>query len=204
MYDLQYIAMPKLYYNNQDGVVWVLNKLLIRIEGCYYSRRYADINYSIKQRSRWCWPSSDATAPNELSWPLWCSLSCIGGPLLCFSLWKEKSRSVLPVLNLVGVAGFIVGPLIVAPFLSPETTDFSNQTFRQGPGNATDNTPLPARSKVIYAFVIVALCSLFVGLSMLFFSIQDLRITCDRKSNNLIRCLFWSCPLSHSTTTSWN
>ena len=125
-----------------------------------------------------------------------------GSHLLLMKIWREKCGPALQMNELIGIGGYIVGPLIVKPFLNPDdvpsfntgnissnSTAFDNfwndstQTTSASPLGGSvviDDSPeyQRSRSKVAYAFVIVDLTSLAVGFIIVCFFVVDVIRNC--------------------------
>ena len=69
----------------------------------------------------------------------YCFPSCIvGPPMLCLSIWKDDAGPVMPLLNLVGVSGLLVGPLIVKPFLNHRSPLLYDRFISSSNSNCTE------------------------------------------------------------------
>ena len=125
-----------------------------------------------------------------------------GCPLLLLKIWREKCGPALQMNELIGITGYVVGPFIVKPFLNPDDVssfqtgnNSSNSTafdnFWNDSTHTTSASPLGgsvvvddspenqrSRRKVVYAFVIVALTSLIVGIVMISFFVVDVIRRC--------------------------
>ena len=120
------------------------------------------------------------------------------------AMWTNPS-SMIQLMNLVAVSGFLIGPLIVKPFLSEEmideiangTTFSTTETMQYLTSTASDNsssfydggeptsppTTTSNDSNVIYVFVIVALCSFVVGVANFVIFLVEIGCNCRRKKS---------------------
>ena len=119
-------------------------------------------------------------------------------------LWQSDAGAAMQLLNLFGVAGFLVGPLVVQPFLNvvPDSIDAAESnisttvqanvgesaTVFGGPTSTEISVDgaedLTRSSDVVYAFVIVAACSVFVGVLMFISFFVEASRSCCRKSKS--------------------
>lgn len=111
-------------------------------------------------------------------------LTVAGTHLICIQIWKEKAGPSLQLLNLISVLGFMLGPLMVSPFLAstpdlpcPPCSNHTNMTSIQ----SNPDDLIHQVTQVYVSYIIVALYSLFIsGLLLVAFLIDGGEFLRDR------------------------